>query len=104
VGIEPGEYARVENVDAKENRITIKCGNGEHMSYDPRRLSGVAVYQEVERSFSEGDRVQFTAPLKELHLANRELGTIERINNASYVQIRIDSGGEVAFNTVGGTD
>ena len=97
LGMEPGEHARVENVDTKENRITIERANGEHESYDPRRLSGVTVYQEVERCFSEGDRVQFTAPSKELHVANRELGTIEKINDAD-VQIRMDSGREVAFS------
>ena len=98
LGIEPGEYARVENVDAKENRVTIERENGEHQSYDPRRLSGVAVYHESERAFSEGDRVQFTAPSRELHVANRELGTVEKINDAGDVQIRMDSGHDVAFN------
>jgi hypothetical protein len=98
LGIEPGEYARVERVDAQENRITIERENGEHQSYDPRRLAGVAVYQEVERWFSKGDRVQFTAPSKDLHVANRELGTVEKINDAGDVQIRMDSGREVAFN------
>ena len=61
LGIAPGEYVRVESVEAKENRITIERENGEHQSYDPRRLSGVAVYDEVERAFSQGDRVQFSA-------------------------------------------
>ncbi|MGO8932371.1 MAG: MobF family relaxase, partial [Terracidiphilus sp.] len=98
LGIEPGEYARVEQVDAKENRVTIERENGEHQSYDPRRLSGVAVYHESERAFSEGDRVQFTAPSRELHVANRELGTIEKIDDAGDVRIRMDSGREVAFN------
>jgi hypothetical protein len=98
LGIEPGEYARVEQVDVRENRITIERENGDHQSYDPHRLAGVAVYQEVERSFSEGDRVQFTAPSKDLHLSNRELGTIEKINDGGDVQIRMDSGREVAFN------
>jgi ATP-dependent exoDNAse (exonuclease V) alpha subunit len=81
LGIEPGEYARVKDVDAKENRIRIERENGDHKTYDPHRLFGVAVYEQVERSFSEGDRVQFTAPSKELHIANRELGTIEKIND-----------------------
>ena len=82
LGIEPGEYARVEQVDARENRVTIERENGEHQTYDPRRLAGVAVYHENERAFSEGDRVQFTAPSRDLHVANRELGTIEKINDA----------------------
>jgi len=58
----------------------------------------VAVYHEVERDFSEGDRVQFTAPSKELHVANRELGTIEKINDAGDLEIRLDSGSDVHFN------
>lgn len=98
--IEPGEYARVENVNQKENRITIECANGEQRSYDPRRLSGVTVYHETERAFSEGDRVQFTAPSRELQVANRELGTIERVSDAGNLQIRMDSGHEVRFNVL----
>ncbi len=98
LGIEPGEYVRVKNVDAGENRITIERESGEHQSYDPRRLSGVSVYNESERVFSQGDRVQFTGPSKELHVANRDLGTIEEINGAGDVAIRLDSGREVRFN------
>ena len=98
LGIEPGEYARVQQVDSRENRVTIERENGECQTYDPRRLAGVAVYHENERAFSEGDRVQFTAPSRDLHVANRELGTIEKVNDAGNVQIRMDSGREVAFN------
>jgi conjugative relaxase-like TrwC/TraI family protein len=98
LGIEPGEYARVQQVDSRENRVTIERENGECQTYDPRRLAGVAVYHENERAFSEGDRVQFTAPSRDLQVANRELGTIEKVNDAGNVQIRMDSGREVAFN------
>jgi len=56
------------------------------------------VYHETERAFSESDRVQFTAPSKSLHVANRELGTIQKINDAGDVQIRMDSGHDIAFN------
>src|SRR5437870_13733576 len=41
------------------------CGSWERRTakeYDPRRLQGVAVYVQAERSFSDGDRIQFTAP------------------------------------------
>jgi hypothetical protein len=58
----------------------------------------VAAYHETERAFSEGDRVQFTAPSKDLHVANREFGTIEKINDAGDIQIHIDSGGAVTFS------
>jgi len=58
----------------------------------------VSVYQEVQREFSQGDRVQFTAPSKELQVANRELGTIERVTPSGNLEIRLDSGREVRFN------
>jgi hypothetical protein len=98
LGIDPGEYARVDRVDARENRITIERANGARQIYDPRRLSGVAVYQEVQREFSQGDRVQFTAPSRELQVANRELGTIERVSQSGNLEIRMDFGREVRFN------
>jgi ATP-dependent exoDNAse (exonuclease V) alpha subunit len=84
-------------VDARENRITIERENGAQQTYDRRRLSGVAVYQEVQREFSQGDRVQFTAPSRELQVANRELGTIERVSHSGSLEIRMDSGREVRF-------
>ena len=98
LGIEPGEYARVEQVSVADNRVTIERENGEYQTYDPRRLAGVAVYHDTERVFSKGDRVQFTAPSRDLHVANRELGSFEKINDAGDVQLRMDSGRDVAFN------
>src|SRR5580700_11458296 len=98
LGIDPGEYARVDRVDARENRLTIERENGTQQTYDPRRLSGVAVYQEVQREFSQGDRVQFTAPSRELQVADRELGTIEQVSHSGNLEIRMDSGREVRFD------
>ena len=98
LGIDPGEYARVDRVDARENRITIERENGAQETYDPRRLSGVALYQEVQREFSQGDRIQFTAPSRELQVANQELGTIEQVSHSGNLEIRMDSGREVRFN------
>ncbi len=97
-GIEAGEYARVERASGKENLVTVKRENSEQVSYDPRRLHGVTLYRETERGFSQGDRVQFTAPNRERHIANRELGTIEKIDDSGNLQLRLDSGREVAFN------
>jgi len=96
--IEAGEYARVSHVDPKENRITIEREKGTLQTYDPRRLSGVSVHREVEHEFSKGDRIQFTAPSKELKVANRELGTIERVSSEGDLSVRLDSGREVQFN------
>jgi len=97
-GIAPGDYARVTALDPKENRITIERENGSPQTYDPRRLSGVSVHREAERDFSKGDRVQFTAPSRELQVANRELGTVQPVNSHGDLGIRMDSGREVRFN------
>ncbi len=97
-GIEAGEYARVGHTNEKENLVTVKRENGEHVSYDPRRLHGVTLYRETERGFSQGDHVQFTAPNRERHIANRELGIIDKIDDSGNLQLRLDSGRSVAFN------
>jgi ATP-dependent exoDNAse (exonuclease V) alpha subunit len=97
-GIEAGEYARVERANEKENLVTVNRENGEQVSYDPRRLHGVTLYRETERGFSQGDRVQFTAPNREQHIVNRELGTIEKIDDSGNLQLRLDSGRTIAFN------
>jgi conjugative relaxase-like TrwC/TraI family protein len=98
LGISPGEYARVESVEEKQNHVTVERENGQRLRYDPRRLQGVTLYRETERAFSEGDRVQFTAPNRDQHVANRELGTIEKIDGSGKLRIRLDSGRAIAFN------
>lgn len=93
LGIEAGGYATVLRVEGKnQNLITVERANGTELTYDPRRLRGVAVYHESERQFSEGERVQFTAPSKELHVANRELGIITQLEEHGHIEIRTDSG------------
>jgi ATP-dependent exoDNAse (exonuclease V) alpha subunit len=56
------------------------------------------VYKEDSRDFSEGDRVQFTAPYREEGIANRELGTVEQVDSEGNLQIRLDSGRDVQFS------
>jgi ATP-dependent exoDNAse (exonuclease V) alpha subunit len=97
-GIGAGDYARVERVNERENLLTVKRESGEQVNYDPRRLHGVTLYREAERAFSRGDRVQFTAPNKDLGVANREMGTIEKIEGTGNLQLRLDSGRTVRFN------
>jgi conjugative relaxase-like TrwC/TraI family protein len=91
-GLEAGEYARVEQVNAKQNLLTVTRENGDRVTYDPRRLQGVALYRETDRAFGEGDRVQFTAPFCEQHVANRELGTIDKMDASGHLQLSLDSG------------
>jgi conjugative relaxase-like TrwC/TraI family protein len=97
LGIEAGDYARVERVDAKANQVTVRTDDDRTLSYDPRRLQGVTLYREGERAFAAGDRVQMTAPDRERGVPNRELGTIDRIDNHGRTEIRWDSGRTSSF-------
>jgi len=98
LGVEGGEYVRVIGVDREQNLLTVERANGQDLTYDPDRLHGVGVYRKAEREFSAGDRVQFSAPYRDEHIANRQLGTIEQIDSEGNLQIRIDSGRDVQFN------
>jgi len=97
LGIEAGEYTRVEHADAKTNQVTVRTDDGRAVSYDPRRLQGVAIYRETARAFAAGDRVQSTAADRARDVANRELGTIERIGANGRLEIRWDSDRTVSF-------
>jgi ATP-dependent exoDNAse (exonuclease V) alpha subunit len=50
------------------------------------------------RSFSVGDRVQFNAPANNLRVANRELGTIERIEEDGRLRLKMDGGRAVELD------
>jgi len=97
LGIEAGEYARVERVQAKDNLVTVARQSGAPVTYDPRRLHGVTLHRETDRAFATGDRIQFTTPDRERHVANRELGTIEQIDDGGQLRLLLDSGRTVAF-------
>ena len=91
-GIGKGEYAQVKSIDAPNNRLTVELQDGTQRTYDPRRQQGVSVFREEIRSFSVGDRIQFTAPANDLKVANRELGTIESIEEDGRLRLKMDGG------------
>jgi ATP-dependent exoDNAse (exonuclease V) alpha subunit len=90
-GIKRGSYAQVVGMNPEENLVTVRKQNGEQVTYDPSRLRGISAYREIEREFAVGDRLQFTAPNKELGVANRDLGTIQQIGEAGKITVRMDS-------------
>ncbi len=91
-GIGKGEYAQVKSIDGPNNRLTVELHDGTERTYDPRGQQGVSVFREEMRSFSVGDRIQFTAPANELKVANRELGTIESIGEEGRLRLKMDGG------------
>jgi conjugative relaxase-like TrwC/TraI family protein len=92
VGIEPRSYARVVSTDPKANSLTVEKPDGQQATYDPSRLRGISAYREIERDFAIGDRLQFTAPNKELGVANRDLGTVQAIGENGKMVVRMDGG------------
>src|SRR5581483_4833713 len=98
IGIEKGSYATVVEIQPKENLLTVQTNKGDHISYDPARLLGISAYRELEREFAVGDRMQFTAPNRSLGVANRDLGTIERIGPDRELSVRMENGRTVVFN------
>jgi conjugative relaxase-like TrwC/TraI family protein len=97
IGIEAAAYASVVSINSSANQLTVQKANGELATYDPRRLTGVSVYQEIERDFSIGDRVQFTAPDKSLGVANRDLAVVYAIHPDGRISARLDNNRQVEF-------
>jgi conjugative relaxase-like TrwC/TraI family protein len=98
IGIEAAAYASVVAINPSANQLTVEKPNGELATYDPRRLTGVSVYQEIQREFSVGDRIQFTAPDKSLGVANRDMAAIEEIHPDGRLSVRLDNNRQIEFN------
>lgn len=89
-GIEARSYAQVVTTDSDRNLVTVRKSDGQQVTYDPSRLRGIAAYREIEREFAIGDKIQFTAPQRDLQVANRDLGTIQQIDKDGTISVRMD--------------
>jgi len=98
IGIKAAAYASVVAVNPSANHLTVQKATGELATYDPRRLTGVSVYQEIEREFSVGDGIQFTAPDKLLGVANRDIAVIEAVQPEGRVSARLDHNRQIEFS------
>jgi len=98
IGIGAGAYASVIAIDPAANLLTVEKADHELATYDPRRLTGVSVYQEIDREFSVGERIQFTAPDKSLGAANRDLAVIESIHPDGRVTATLSDDRRIEFN------
>jgi conjugative relaxase-like TrwC/TraI family protein len=98
IGIKGGSYGTVAAINPNANQLSIEMPSGETAIYDPRRLTGVSVYREVVHEFSVGDRIQFSAPNKQLGVANRDLAVIESISRDGYIATRLDGNRQIEFN------
>jgi conjugative relaxase-like TrwC/TraI family protein len=89
-GIEPRSYTQVVTTNPAENLVTVRKDDGQQVTYDPSRLRGIAAYREIEREFAIGEKIQFTAPNRDLQVANRDLGTIQSIGDDGKINVRLD--------------
>ena len=98
IGIERQSYTRVIATQSQDNMLIVQKADGITATYNPARLYGVNVYRELEREFSLGDRLSFTAPSKELGVANRDLGTVQQIGSDGQLTVKMDKGKSVSFD------
>ena len=98
IGLERQSYTKVIATQPKDNLLTVLKKDGATVTYNPARLYGVNVYRELEREFAVGDRLGFTAPSKELGVANRDLGTVQRIDKDGQLSVKMDTGKFVSFD------
>ena len=98
IGIGPPPTHRSSRSTQPPTELTVEKSNQELVTYDPRRLTGVSVYREIDRQFSVGDRIQFTAPDKSLGVANRDLAVIEAIHPDGRLSARLDNNRQIEFN------
>ncbi len=98
IGIEKQSYTKVVATQPQENLLTVQKEDGATITYNPTRLYGVNVYRELEREFAVGDRLGFTAPSKELGVANRDLGTVQHISKDNQLTVKMDNGKSVSFD------
>jgi conjugative relaxase-like TrwC/TraI family protein len=98
IGIEKQSYTKVIAIRPQDNMLTVQKAAGATVAYNPARLYGVNVYRELEREFAVGDRLSFTAPSKELGVANRDLGTIKLIDKDGELYVHMDNGKDVSFD------
>jgi ATP-dependent exoDNAse (exonuclease V) alpha subunit len=96
--VDSGSYGTVVAINSSENLLTIEKPSGEAVTYDPRRLTGISVYRQVTRDFSVGDRIQFTAPDKQLGVANRDLALIQCITPDGRISARLEGGRQIEFS------
>ena len=97
-GIEARSYTKVIATQPKNNLLTVLKEDGATVTYNPARLYGVNVYRELEREFAIGDRLSFTAPSRELGVANRDLGTVQGIDKEGHLTLKMDNGKSVSLD------
>jgi ATP-dependent exoDNAse (exonuclease V) alpha subunit len=87
-------YATVIARDIDGNRITVKTQQGEEVTYNPARASGVSIYESRPTSFAAGDRIQFTTGNRDLGVSTRDTASIIELDRKGNAKVRLDRTGQ----------
>jgi hypothetical protein len=101
-GIADNSSAIVVSVDARSNLLTVETREGDRVAYNPALLKQQTdrstVYTEGSRELAEGERIQFTAPNRELRIRAGSLATVEKFGEDNAITVRQDSGKAVELD------
>jgi hypothetical protein len=99
-GIPHNSVARVLEVDASRNALTIETADGGQVTYNPAQLRSQTnqskIYREETREMAVGERIRFTASEKDNHIRIGEFATVERIEPD--LSVRLDNGKTVELD------
>ena len=81
-GVEKGQAYRVDKVDPERNRVELRGRDGKAIDWrlDKWGRGQVESFTEVDRSFAQGDRVQFTRNDREAGRVNGTTATVTAID------------------------
>ena len=103
LGWKKGRYAEVlesaRDLERGINTVTIKHQDGRPQTYDPAQASGVSLYLPAEKKFAVGERIMATAPWKQEHVRNSQMGTIVALDGKGNAELKLaESGRKVSTN------
>lgn len=101
LNIKVGQIAAVVDVNADQNLLSVRLGNGpaqRYVAFDPKGRSTLSVFESQERQLAVGDRIQFATPWKEKAVASRDTAMIEQLEPNGNIAVRLESGRRIGWN------
>lgn len=96
VGVHPDHQTLV-------GQILEKDGSPRWVEIDPERFAEkLSLFQQVERNFSEGDRIVFLKNDRHLGIQNGMVGMIHKLDDRGNVHVKTLEGRDIRFNLEGG--
>jgi len=94
VGVQKGEYARVEGAD-RAGKVTLKTDAGKLVTWEPAKNSKVEAYRAESREIQAGDKIKVTRNGD--GLVNGHSGHVEKVSG-NLATVKMQSGESVKFD------